>query len=172
MMSRLLGLLLLVPAAVAACGDADPADATPDAADPSGDAASAQLPPTGRAALEAWLATGAYRSWSCEPAPHPARPPGAHGTNRICSNDALAATASGPVPVGAASVKELYQGTSLIGYAVAVKQQADSAGGAGWYWFENLDGTIYADGPGVRLCTGCHQDADDYVFTRVTPAGS
>lgn len=170
MMSCRLGFLLLL-APLAACG-APPAGATPDAAGPTGDATSAQLPPTGREALEAWLATGAYRGWSCEPAPHPARPPGAHGTNRICSNDALAATASGPVPVGAASVKELYQGGSIIGYAVAVKQQADSAGGAGWYWFENLDGTIYADGAGVRLCTGCHADADDYVFTRVAPGGS
>ena len=38
---------------------------------------------------------------------------------------------------------------------------------AGWYWFENFGGTIYADGPGISLCTSCHEDADDFVFTRV-----
>jgi hypothetical protein len=151
---------------LAACGG--PAVA-PDASpvEPAPDAAADQVPPTGRAALEAWLETGAYLSWHCEAAPHPARPPGAHGENRICSNDAIAAAPDGELPVGAASVKELYDGDARIGFAVAIKRQADSAGGDGWYWFENFGGTIYADGDGVALCTGCHEDADDYVFTRV-----
>ena len=158
---------LVLVSVLAACGTSDPSGTPGDAADPAGDAATTQLPPTGRAALETWLATGAYSTWSCEPSPHPARPPGAHGSNRICSNDAIAGTATGPLPAGAASVKELYENGNRIGFAVAVKRQADSAGGTGWYWFENFGGTIYADGPGVSLCTGCHEDGDDFVFTRV-----
>ncbi len=162
--------LSLVLSFLAACGGrASPGDdVAPDAAGDVGpDAAADQVPPTGRVALEAWLATGAYLAWHCEPAPHPARPPGAHGDTRICSNDAIAAASSGTLPVGAASVKELHDDGARIGFAVAIKRQADSAGGDGWYWFENLGGTIYADGDGVGLCAGCHEDADDFVFTRV-----
>ncbi len=166
--------LVLPTLLLAACGGAqppgDPDPAAPDAATasgPDGGLAADQVPPTGRAALEAWLATGAYQAWSCEDAPHPARPPGAHGENRICSNAAIAGTPAGALPVGAASVKELYEDGHPNGYAVAIKLEADSAGGDGWYWFENLGGTIYADGAGVSLCTGCHAGGDDYVFTRV-----
>jgi hypothetical protein len=160
---------------VACAGDGDGAVTGGDGSDPPADAASAtpdagdvsQTPPTGdAAALEAWLAAGHYLTWHCEPEPHPARPPGAHGRNRICSNDALAA-ATAPYPVGAASVKELHGASGIVGYAVSSKQQAESANGAGWYWYERFGGTTYADGPGVSLCTGCHVDATDYVFTRV-----
>jgi hypothetical protein len=158
----------LVLVLVAACDASNPGLATtPDGAAPPGDASTSQVPPTGRVALEAWLAAGHYLSWSCEPSAHPARPPGAHGNNRICSNAAIAGAIGGALPPGSASVKELYEGGTRIGYAVAIKQQADSAGGAGWYWFENFGGTIYADGAGVSLCTSCHEDADDFVFTRV-----
>ena len=142
------------------------------------DAAPEQLPPVDDlTGLETWLAAGHYLSWHCEKAPHPARPPGAHGSTRICSNEALSATsASSPFPVGAASVKELYTaGGQPNGHAVAVKLEADSAAGAGWYWYERLGGTLYANGSGVALCTDCHAGADstfaatarDFVFTVV-----
>src|SRR5215510_13913647 len=66
---------------------------------------SGNTPPMGGAALEAWLATGAYRQWRCEPAVHEARPPSPHGFNRICSNAAIATnvSGSGPWPEGAAA---------------------------------------------------------------------
>lgn len=149
-----------------------------DAAPPASDAAldPSQTPPTsGRAALEAWLSEGHYLAWHCETAEHAARPPGAHGATRICSNDLLHDATGATFPAGAASVKELYDsvGGSLIGYAVAVKEDAESAGGTGWYWYERSRTSVYADGPGVAICTGCHGTADtsfaptsrDYVFT-------
>ena len=80
------------------------ADAGADTSVTDAPAGSAQLPPLGRVAVEAWIASGAYRAWHCETAPHPARMPSPHGVNRICSNDALSATASGEYPVGAAAV--------------------------------------------------------------------
>lgn len=176
---------------VAGCGSdaSTPADAGADA--PSGDApAVSQLPPiTGRADIEAWIATGAYRSWHCEPAPHAARSPSPHGSNRICSNDALSGTASGDYPVGAAAVKELLDGGgNVIGYAVYRKVSATPSDGSNWYWYERvpLDSSaphdangVVADGmggtgPANGICVGCHSHADtgtppgrDFVFTQV-----
>lgn len=126
-----------------------------------------QLPPRGHAALSAWLGEGHYKQWACEPAPHPARPPGAHGENRICSNASLSATATGPYPVGAAAVKELFRSGALVGYAVGVKIAAPAAGSS-WYWYEAVGSSVIADGVDRSLCSGCHSSAPrDYVFTRV-----
>lgn len=127
-----------------------------------------QLPPTRRAELDAWLAQGHYTRWRCEPAPHDARPPGAHGRNRICSNEALAtAGGAGEFPVGAASVKELWDGAAVRGFAVAVRV-APGGGGSGWYWYERAGSSVFADGLGPPLCTGCHSGAArDFVFTVV-----
>ena len=144
---------------------------TPDGATSDALAVS-QTPPTGRAALEAWIATGAYRSWHCEPAVHASRSPSPHGFNRICSNDLIANTATGDWPVGAAAVKELYASqtdTTPIGYAVYLNT-ADTAGGADWYWYERvpLDSMVPHDANGVvadgmgssgtaqTICVSCH----------------
>jgi hypothetical protein len=166
---RVFPLLVLL----AACGN-DPHGDLPDANPPGGEV-TAQVPPTSGAAMEAWLAAGHYLSWRCEAAPHAARPPGAHGMNRICSNDALAAAPAGPFPAGAASVKELIRDGEIAGHAVALKLVDGPAGGGGWYWYEKVEGNLYADGAGIGLCTGCHEGADasfaptarDYVFTVV-----
>lgn len=142
------------------------------AAGPAGDAGGSgegndQTPPMGASAVEAWLATGVYKNWHCESAPHSARSPSPHSVDRICSNDIIAnnATGSGPWPEGAAAVKELYTATTDTtpgGYAVYLKTQADSAGGANWYYY----GALTAGGPPVdgmgnsadvmATCTGCH----------------
>src|SRR4051812_36719490 len=100
-------------AALAGCAS-DPVN-TPDAGAGMG---TAQLPPMGRVAVEAWLTGGAYRAWHCEPMSHAPRSPSPHGFNRICSNDALSAfTGTGEYPVGSAAVKELYDaaGTNVVG---------------------------------------------------------
>jgi hypothetical protein len=133
-----------------------------------------QTPPTGRAAVESWLADGAYKSWDCEPAVHESRSPSPHGFNRICSNDAIANNATGTAdwPEGAAAVKELLAAANgpIVGYAVYLKQAPTSAGGANWYWYERVptdspvphdaNGVVAdgrgGDGPAKAICVGCH----------------
>jgi hypothetical protein len=165
--------ILLVAACTSSGGDPSTApDASPssDAGSDDGDPSigTPQLPPQGQAALKAWLAEGHYLAWSCESAAHAARPPGAHGENRICSNTALSTSTSGSYPVGAASVKELYGNGQIAGFAVG-RKVASGAGASTWYWYEGVgDTTIYADGVNVPLCVSCHQSAArDHVFTQV-----
>jgi hypothetical protein len=163
-MAQALAWLTLVLTAAACADPADPGEPAPDGAPAAGDP---QLPPRGHAALAAWLGAGHYQAWACEPAPHAARPPGAHGENRICSNAALSAAEDGPYPVGAAAVKELYRGGALAGYAVGVKVAAPAAG-ASWYWYEAIGASVIADRVDHGLCSGCHAGAPrDFVFTRV-----
>ena len=76
---------------------------------------------------------------------------------------------SGEFPVGAASVKELYSGTNVVGYAVSLRIKTGPSGDS-WYWYENGFG-----GVGITSCTGCHSKAGsggtyigrDFVFVRV-----
>lgn len=165
-------------------------DAGPDAApgnDAGGDlppvnAGDKDVPPTGAAAdVKAWLALGDYKSggWKCEDAPHAARSPSPHGTNRICSNATLSAHGAGEYPVGSAAVKELYNGGgTIVGYAVYRKLKA--GGGEAWYWYEDMDGSVVANDTGDRgtaksICVGCHSGAGsdamhsghDQVYTQV-----
>lgn len=150
-------------ALLVACGTSDPAvdDQTP--------------PTSGRAAIEQWITDGSYKGWACEPAVHEARSPSPHGFNRICSNDLIAGAAMGTTawPRGAAAVKELYAdaaATTPIGYAVYLKTDDDSAGGANWYWYERVPlnagiptdaNGVVADGKGGSgaardICVSCH----------------
>jgi hypothetical protein len=131
--------------------------------------------PRGAAAVDAWLATGAYKAWNCEPTVHEARSPSPHGFNRICSNNAIATNASGTGvwPKGAAAVKELFDSANAatpVGYSYYLKTEADSAGGANWYWYERVPQNgepshgaqgVVADGLGnagaaQTICVGCH----------------
>lgn len=168
----------------AACGDSGEtgtgANGSGGAGETGGAAPTAddQTPPQNGDDVEAWLADGAYKNWSCEAAIHEARAPSPHGFNRICSNDLVAQNASGdgPWPKGAAAVKELYAAaddTAPVGYAVYLKLQDDSADGSNWYWYERvpLDSEaphdaqgVVADGPGSSgpaqtICVGCHAAA-------------
>lgn len=135
----------------------------------------AQTPPAGGAALDAWLATGAYKSWACESGPMSPRPNGAHGRNRVCSNGLAQLNSGGEYAAGAASVKELYDGgTQLIGYAVSRHTKAGKTPDT-WYWYEKLGGQVNADGIGVSSCNGCHSAAGsdathqghDYIYLQV-----
>ena len=139
-------------------------------------------------ALEAWLEEGVYESWACETVPHPRRGVSAHGVNRVCSNDLAASFTGTPGderPPGTASVKELYDdAANLVGYAVAVKLDAASAAGKGWYWYERAADRVNADGRGdasqaKSACVGCHSAAgtdgthsvtgsSDYVYLQVS----
>jgi hypothetical protein len=170
--ARAIGMLILgITSGGAACGNSSK---TTDAGGP----VTSQVPPMGTAAIEAWLAAGSYKQWTCESAVHEARSPSPHGFNRICSNDAITpnATGTGAWPQGASAVKELYgdvNSTTPAGYAVYTKTAADSAGGANWYWYERvpLDSAaphdaagVVADGTGasgsaMTICVGCHAAA-------------
>lgn len=157
----------MVVASIVAFGAACTDPGSPPPENPPGAETNPDLPPYGDSQLSAWLAAGYYNSWSCEPAPHPARPPGAHGANRICSNSLLAASANGPYPIGAASVKELYRDGSLVGHAVG-RKLATASEGASWYWYEAVRSDVVADGVDASLCSDCHDGAPrDFVFTHV-----
>jgi hypothetical protein len=187
-------LLTLAIGALGACtttsqpssGLGSPPEAGASSGDDAASAGSAQTPPFGEASLVAWLATGQYKQWHCEPAVHAARGPSVHTPfDRVCSNDVLSAAAAAggtaPWPAGAAEVKEIYMAaddpTPTGGYAVSVKTAADSASGAAWYYYERFDGTLYADGLGTGICVDCHATASatsmtspgahDFVFTPV-----
>ena len=126
-----------------------------------------QSPPISHSALVPWLAEAAYETWACEPEAHPARPPGAHGENRICSNDLLSQTTDGRYPVGAASVKELVRGGQVTGFAV-MRKLADTGSAGDWFWYEAFGDSVIAEGRTPGICTGCHSGAPrDFIFTRV-----
>jgi cytochrome c553 len=125
--------------------------------------------------VESWLAAGSYKQWHSEPAIHASRSPSPHGFDRVYSNN-LINTGTGLWPQGAAAVKELYASatdTTPVGYAVYLKTQADSAGGANWYWYERVPlsssaphdaNGVVADGLGsagaaMTICVGCHAAA-------------
>jgi hypothetical protein len=136
-----------------------------------------QTPPTGAHAVDAWLAEGHYLGWRCEPEAHPPRAGSGHRANRICSNDLLAEHGTGEYPIGAASVKELYDDDDVTGYAVTL--HFAPGGGDAWYWFERTSDGLIADGAGTSgapnsTCASCHADAGmngrgghDFVYTQV-----
>jgi hypothetical protein len=154
-------------------------DAGPVARDAGSALPITQLPPTGAVALQAWLAKGYYKSWKCEAAARDSRPPSGHSPNRVCSNALASAHGTGEYPVGAASVKELFDDSKsrIIGYAVEVKVARGA--GESFYWFEVVEGSgVVADGPGSApgpkgICVGCHSRAGtgtfghDLVYTQI-----
>jgi hypothetical protein len=179
---------------------AAPADAGAGSTPIDAGSGTAQTPPEGMALVEAWLATGMYKSWACEPAVHASRSPSPHGFNRICSNSLIAsnATSTAPWPAGAAAVKELWASlpdagaedggvpaTAPVGYAVYLKTESDSAGGANWYWYERvpLDSAaphdsngVVADGmgssgPAQSICVSCHSAAGSDSAHTPSPNG-
>ncbi len=126
--------------------------------------------PTNSAQLLPWLMASYYTDWSAESDVHASSGP--HGDVRTFINPELEMSlqaAAGEHPVGSAAVKELYSSGTLIGWAVMVKTQAQSAGGDGWYWYEKLGNSVEADGNGVGLCTGCHSAGSIDLFRSPYP---
>jgi hypothetical protein len=162
-------MLVAVSIACRSSSHAPPADATD--VDPD-------IPPVGSDQMATWIASGYYKDWTCEPAPHAQVYPSNHGMNRTCNNAILHAdaTGDGPFPDNAASVKELYDdaGVTIIGYAVSRKLTQEPIG-SNWYWYQaggappkDEDGT----GESVNDCIGCHQCAPrdfTYAIVGVTP---
>ncbi|MFO1205002.1 MAG: hypothetical protein U1E63_04585 [Burkholderiales bacterium] len=139
-------------------------------------AAESAVPPTASKELFGWLKAESYKGWEHGSAPHPA--PGAHpGGVLAYFNPALATSlraGSGAHPAGAAAVLELYGSAGkLHGWAVAIKADADSAGGKGWYWYqvysvEDGNRTLAAD-RGAPVCVECHAQGRDFVMTSYPP---
>ncbi|MBX2813892.1 MAG: hypothetical protein KTR25_18895 [Myxococcales bacterium] len=167
-------LIITIGVALVACDNSDDNGITDDTNQPpsDGEQLSDEVPPQGEQAIDEWLATEAYLDWACELEPNTTRE-GVHGVNLVCSNNAVANNTEGddPWPIGAAAVKELYDsdGLDIIGYAVSIKTEMDSAGGSNWYWYEKIDGNLIVDGLDERLCADCHEMASrDLMYVTVS----
>jgi hypothetical protein len=166
----------------AACTADCSADCPASCPPPAGDL---QTPPQGSdAVISAWITAGSYKGagWRCEAAVHDARSPSPHGKNKICNNTKLSSTAApAKYPFGAASVKELYaaDGTTIAGYAIALKLVDGDSVGPNWYFYETMGGAVVYNGKGLAnnadVCSGCHAGAGsdamhsgrDFVYTQV-----
>lgn len=185
--------LTLTPLLFVACGDANPPPNNTSSSGETGGAAgqagaggtggsggntggmggsNGGAVPTSGADIFPWLQAKEYANFAAESGQHASTGP--HGGNvRTFLNpilfDALS-SGSTNFPVGTAAVKELWgNGSKLLGWAVFVKTQADSAAGNGFYWYEVYSATDpsnpVADGNGVGLCSGCHSNGTDYFLT-------
>lgn len=148
--------------------DSSGTDDSSDSSDTGDSGGGEQLPPTDSNALLTWLADGEYTGWAAESGPHPSDGPH-FGNVRTFLNAALDGSFEAGAdmhPAGSAAVKELYgDGGQVLGWSVSVKLDADSAGGDNWYWYEKFNDTVYADGAGDSLCTGCHSGGKDFVLS-------
>ena len=145
----------------------DPATVLDDAG--TMDAGGDQAVPAQSGALFSFLQQGGYRRFEAESAPHPSS---VHRRVRTFVNSALAtslAQGGGDHPVGAAAVKELFDGDGRPGgWAVSVKL-AQTGDDSDWYWYETRDATSGdepTEGRGVAACSGCHMSGTDFVLVR------
>jgi hypothetical protein len=139
-----------------------------------GDAPQSEVPTSSTDALFAYLKSGAYLSFPAESGVHPSTGP--HGGG-VCTylTPALKASleAGNPEhPIQSAVVKELYgSGSTVTGWAVAVKTQATSNSGKGWYWYEIYSTTdpssAIGGANGVALCVNCHAAGKDFILTPI-----
>lgn len=122
--------------------------------------------PTDGAALLPWLEAGTYLEFDAESGVHPSAGPHGGGVRTFVNAPLLDSLAAGNEthPLGSGTVKELYSGEAIIGWAVGVKI-AEGSGDDTWYWYEWLNDSVIADGVGVGLCANCHSDGVDYVLT-------
>jgi len=127
-------------------------------------------PPAASSEFLAFVDGREYAAWTCELAPHPAREPSPHGMNRICQNSIATAArdGSGPWPVGAASVKEQYDGGgNVFAFEISLKERSGS-GPEAWRFWRGQGTRVTNDAVGASFCSNCHEGADrDFVFTVV-----
>lgn len=156
-------------ALVVACGDDAPDDPKGCATIFYGDT----VPNRGDPLFE-YLRCSGFSHFAAESAAHASTGP--HGQRvRTYINGPLKTSLEGNAgehPSGAAAVKVFVDtdGTTPTGFAVMVKTASTSAGGQGWYWYENFSATSgaspAADGNGVTACTGCHAgSASDFFMS-------
>lgn len=121
--------------------------------------------PAERAALELFLAEGAYAGWPAEVSVH-ASPIHGKGVRVFYGPLAAAAVrARAPTfPAGAATVKELWDKGRVHGYSVWVKTAAESQDGGAFYWYEAIDdGKVLYEGTGISVCVSCHSSGQDFL---------
>jgi hypothetical protein len=120
--------------------------------------------PTSAADLEVYLSAGEYLDFEAESEVHEGVGPHFGRVRTFINQELAVSLASGESehPVGAAAVKELYgEGEDVAGYSVMVKTR-EGRGGDTWYWYEEYQGTLYADEQGDSRCTGCHSSGVDH----------
>jgi len=143
---------------------------------PADAADSAETIPADADHLFAYLQAGKYKAFAAQESDrHPSAGPHTKVGNdvRVFMNAALAQSlesAAEQHPAGAGVVKEMFnQEGKVRGWAVAIKTQADSQDGEGWYWYEVKSTTDnsrpVAAANGVKLCTGCHVLGQDFVLS-------
>ena len=124
--------------------------------------------PSNSADLFQYLQAKDYGSLASESGKH-ASP--VHGSVQTYFNDKLfeSFTNSNTThPVGSATIKELYSGNTVTGWAVAVKVSTSAGNGDDWYWYENFSTTTnnpVANGTGLAGCAGCHSSGTDFIRT-------
>ena len=167
-------VLFALPFAVA-CGTSDTGGSMNATAIPVGNDGSTADFSTGPASGR-FVIDGLYESWRKEPMIHESST-GAHPDVLVYYNDKYAdawLAQDFPMPLGAAAVKELYQGTDPDGWALSVKT-ADGSGKDTWTWYEvtsaTTDPNVY-DFFGVAhpTCEGCHSGSSkDYSLAPNIP---
>ena len=119
----------------------------------------ADVPPADVTELLDWLRAGRYLEWLAESETHPSGGPH-FGSVRVFVNNTLFSSLDQTFashPAGSAAVKELYGSSGEVqGGSVSIKVQANSDGGAGWYWYDRFQDRVFAAGLGVAVCTRCH----------------
>lgn len=141
---------------------------TEDSGDPTGTTGTTDGVPVGEAELLPWLEGGGYLGWEAESAVHSGAGPHFGDVRTYVGPALFASLEAGTAqhPAGAAAVKELYGGgTQVQGWAVAVKTDADSAAGDGWYWYEYYQGSAVIEGQGASVCVNCHSGGTDFFLS-------
>ncbi len=110
--------------------------------------------------------TGAHRSWAGEEAPH--RSAGPHATVRTFANEPLITSLRAGAdthPIGSITIKELFDGEKLTGYAIDWKGDDGE-----WRFFEGFEPALndYFYTGTDNGCAGCHRPGKDFFLTPVS----
>ena len=126
-----------------------------------------QVVPTTKAELDKYLEAGDYKDFLSESEVHASTGPHGNGVKTYFTDSLQESLLAGNSehPIGAAAIKELYDGDTIDGWAVLVKVRDDGPEELRYYWYEILGGTIYADGEDEPGCSDCHSGGKDFVLT-------
>ena len=126
--------------------------------------------PVEGAALLKWLQDGEYKMWKAESKKHDSTGPHFGGVLTFVNTtlDGSITASNSAHPKGSAAVKELYgTGDAVLGWAVWVKLDDDSAMGKNIYWYEYYKDNTLVDATGSASCTGCHARGVDYFMSPI-----